>query len=158
MRQTPDGMVERVPHDLLGPALSAETSGATGSVPARAGAALADKPPVAPHPPNDPPEGIDLHPLAACPDAIPVLLFSESNTRFLCEVRPEHALAFATAMADVPHALIGEVADTGKLEILGIPRLSEQCRGDDSGEITVATVLHAELAALKEAWQKPLRW
>jgi phosphoribosylformylglycinamidine synthase len=112
----------------------------------------------APQPPSDPPDGIDLHPLAACPEAIPVLLFSESNTRFLCEVRPEHAVAFVAAMADVPHALIGEVTDTGKLEILGIPRLSEQCKGDDSGEITVATVLHAELAALKEAWQKPLRW
>ena len=87
-----------------------------------------------------------------------MLLFSESNTRFLCEVRPEHAAAFATAMADVPHALIGEVTDAGKLEILGIPRLSEQRPGDDSGEIIVAPVVHAELATLKEAWQKPLRW
>jgi cytochrome c oxidase assembly protein subunit 15 len=37
------------PH-LLRPALSAEPSGATGSLPARAGAALADKPPAAPVP------------------------------------------------------------------------------------------------------------
>jgi phosphoribosylformylglycinamidine synthase len=87
-------------------------------------------------------------------EAVAVLLFSESNTRFLCEVRPEHAAAFATAMADVPHALIGEVTDAGKLEILGIPRLSEQ----RPGEIIVAAAVHAELAALKEAWQKPLRW
>ena len=102
--------------------------------------------------------GFDLHPLATSPEAVPVLLFSESNTRFLCEVRPEHAPAFAAAMADVPHAVVGEVTDSGKLEILGIPRLSEQSPGDASGEIIVTTVVQADVAALKQAWQKPLRW
>jgi phosphoribosylformylglycinamidine synthase len=70
-----------------------------------------------------------------------VLLFAESNTRFLCEVRPTHAQAFETALAAIPHARIGEVLQGGTLEIAG-----------STAHIT------AELADLKEAWQKPLRW
>ncbi len=73
------------------------------------------------------------------PDA--ALLFSESNTRFLCEVEPDNAAAFESALADVPHARIGEVVADGKLEIVGETPL-----------------LQADLPALKEAWQKPLRW
>ena len=30
-----------------------------------------------------------------------VLLFSESNTRFICEVTPENATAFETAMSGI---------------------------------------------------------
>ena len=48
-----------------------------------------------------------------------VLLFAESNTRFLCEVRPERAAEFEAALAGIPHARIGEVVAGGKLEILG---------------------------------------
>ncbi|MGO8690870.1 MAG: phosphoribosylformylglycinamidine synthase subunit PurL [Thermoguttaceae bacterium] len=70
-----------------------------------------------------------------------VLLFAESNTRFLCEVRPERAAEFEAALAGIPHARVGEVVAGGKLEILG----------------ATATIA-AELATLKEAWQKPLRW
>jgi phosphoribosylformylglycinamidine synthase len=70
-----------------------------------------------------------------------VLLFAESNTRFLCEVRPDRANEFEAALAGVPHARIGEVLDSGRLEILG----------------ATATIA-AQLATLKEAWQKPLRW
>jgi phosphoribosylformylglycinamidine synthase len=71
-----------------------------------------------------------------------ILLFSESNTRFLCEVPPERADAFEALLEGVPHARIGEVTDGGKLEILA----------DDVPVVT------ADIAALKEAWQKPLRW
>jgi len=71
-----------------------------------------------------------------------VLLFSESNTRFLCEVRPQNAAAFETALTAIPHARLGEVTDNAKLEILA-----------DN-----ATSTSADLSALKEAWQKPLRW
>ncbi len=70
-----------------------------------------------------------------------VLLFSESNTRFLCEVRPADAAAFEAAMSGIPCAPIGEVTGGGMLEI-----------GDE------AVVLRAELAALKAAWQNPLQW
>ena len=31
-----------------------------------------------------------------------ILLFSESNTRFLCEVTPENAAAFETALKEIP--------------------------------------------------------
>lgn len=72
-----------------------------------------------------------------------VLLFSESNTRLLVEAPPEKAEAFEAAMAEVPHAIIGQVVDSGKLEILGV-----------DGK----RVVQADLPKLKEAWQSPLRW
>jgi len=77
-----------------------------------------------------------------------VLLFSESNTRFLCEVRPDSAAAFETAMREGPTARgvacrrIGAVTDTGRLVVLA----------DGS------PVIEAEVEMLKEAWQRPLRW
>ena len=73
-----------------------------------------------------------------CP---PRLLFSESNTRFLCEVQPENAAAFEAALAGIPHARIGEVTDSDRLEIRGETPL-----------------VQADLKSLKEAWQKPFSW
>jgi len=83
-----------------------------------------------------------------------VLLFSESNTRFLVEVSPEKAEAFEATLADVPHAQIGEVLDTGKLEIFGPPTTIP----DETDATGVPLVIEADLKTLKEAWQKPLRW
>ena len=54
---------------------------------------------------------------------------------------PSSAAAFEAALAGVPHARIGEVIGRGELEIVG-----------------ATAAIAAELAALKEAWQKPLRW
>jgi len=71
-----------------------------------------------------------------------VLLFSESNTRFLVEVELHNRAAFEAALADVPRARIGEVVDSGRLEILSDSR----------------PLVQSDLAALKEAWQRPLRW
>ena len=45
------------------------------------------------------------------------LLFSESNTRFLCEVRPRDAATFEQTLRGIPHAPIGAVVDDGKLRI-----------------------------------------
>ncbi|MHC4399377.1 MAG: phosphoribosylformylglycinamidine synthase subunit PurL [Planctomycetota bacterium] len=99
----------------------------------------------------------DLHPLCTYPPAAAALLFAESNTRFLCEVRPHAAGAFEQTLADVPHALVGEVVDTGKLEILGVPQpIADEA--DLPTEIGAPLVVEAELSALKESWQKPLRW
>lgn len=70
-----------------------------------------------------------------------VLLFSESNTRFLCEVRPEHVDAVEAALAGLPHARVGQVTDSGLVEIL-----------------TDQPQIRANVCDLKEAWQKPLRW
>jgi phosphoribosylformylglycinamidine synthase len=71
-----------------------------------------------------------------------VALFSESNTRFLCEVSPERAADFEERLQSVPLAKVGQVVDDKRLEMTW--------RG--------TTVVSAELAALKEAWQAPLRW
>ncbi len=70
------------------------------------------------------------------------LLFSESNTRFLCEVPPRSAADFEKHLAGVPHARIGQVTETARLEIV-------------SGG---STVLTADVGSLKAAWQAPLDW
>jgi len=100
----------------------------------------------------------DIHPLAACPDAASVLLFSESNTRFLCEVPPDKCEAFEKTLAGVPQALVGEVTEGDKLEIIGVPSLIPGDRPDQAEEIGAPIVVEAELKSLKEAWQKPLAW
>ncbi|MBN2580802.1 MAG: phosphoribosylformylglycinamidine synthase subunit PurL [Pirellulales bacterium] len=69
------------------------------------------------------------------------LLFSESNTRFLCEVTPENAAAFEAAFAGLPLARIGEITEDSLLQIAA-----------------ESPLIHADLAGMKEAWQKPLRW
>jgi phosphoribosylformylglycinamidine (FGAM) synthase-like enzyme len=71
-----------------------------------------------------------------------ILLYSESNTRFLVEVPPAKQLAFEKTLQGIPHAHIGEVTETGCLQIAGKNGL----------------LVDANLADLKEAWQKPLRW
>ncbi len=70
-------------------------------------------------------------------------LFSESPTRFLVEVRPEHAAAFEACFTDVAVARIGNTLSDPRLRIAGA-----------NGEWLV----WVKLATLKEAWQKPLRW
>ncbi|MGQ9817561.1 MAG: phosphoribosylformylglycinamidine synthase subunit PurL [bacterium] len=46
-----------------------------------------------------------------------LLLFSESNTRFIVEVVPDKASTFEKMMRNVPWALIGKTTDTKNLEI-----------------------------------------
>ena len=76
------------------------------------------------------------------PSSLISLLFSESNTRFLCEIEPERADAFEALLTGVPHARIGEVTNSAMLEIL----------------FRDEVILSADILTLKEAWQKPLRW
>jgi phosphoribosylformylglycinamidine synthase len=76
------------------------------------------------------------------PLSVAALLFSESNTRFLCEVRPQNAAAFEAVLSGIPHARIGEATANGALKIVA----------------DGVTVVSADVATLKEAWQKPLRW
>jgi phosphoribosylformylglycinamidine synthase len=93
---------------------------------------------------------IDLNRVPCSSDATDpaVLLFSESNTRFLCEVPPRYAEAFEATFSGpepsthVPCQRIGTVIE--------IPHL--QVRAEQ------ALVINAEVKSLKEAWQKPLRW
>jgi phosphoribosylformylglycinamidine synthase len=83
------------------------------------------------------------------PEYAPVLLFSESNSRFLCEVPRTKAEAFERLLAGLPHAAIGEVTDTSRLQIVGLP----QTHGEPA-----ATIIDSDLAELKSAWQAPLKW
>jgi phosphoribosylformylglycinamidine synthase len=66
-----------------------------------------------------------------------ILLFSESNSRFLCEVRPEDAAAFEAALHKVPLARLGVVVTEPRLEMLSGAR----------------PLISAPLAELKEAWK-----
>jgi phosphoribosylformylglycinamidine synthase len=81
------------------------------------------------------------------PEAVVPLLFSESNTRLLCEVAPENAQQFEDALAEIPCARIGEVNDTARLTIAA---------GNTAGQ--QQQVIDADINELKEAWQSPLRW
>ena len=69
------------------------------------------------------------------------LLFSESNTRFVCEITPDHSDAFEQILGDLPHARIGSVVDNATLRI-------------DGAESTI----EADIDSLKQTWQKPLDW
>lgn len=72
------------------------------------------------------------------------LLFSESNTRFLCEVRADQAAAFESALSNVPHACIGRTQAEQQLEIV------EQPDG--------ISWINAELSVLKATWKETLAW
>jgi phosphoribosylformylglycinamidine synthase len=85
---------------------------------------------------------IELERVAVDDEPAVVGLFSESNTRFLCEVSPERAGDLEERLQNVPLVRIGQVSDGRRLEMTW--------RG--------TTVVAAELAVLKEAWQAPLRW
>ena len=71
------------------------------------------------------------------------ILFSESNSRFLVEIKPENSDAFEKAMTGIDFAIIGEVPGSGTFTVSGI----------DNRQVVWATI-----EELKEAWQKPLRW
>jgi phosphoribosylformylglycinamidine synthase subunit PurSL len=72
-----------------------------------------------------------------------VMLFSESQSRFVVTVHPEDRPAFEAALAGVPWAAVGRVTATGALRVLG-----------RSG----ASIIDASIAQLKAAWQQPLSW
>jgi phosphoribosylformylglycinamidine synthase len=71
-----------------------------------------------------------------------IRLFSESNTRFLCEVSAERSSEFESVLASVQHARIGEVVAEPRLVVSAVGR----------------TLIDAEVARLKEAWQATFRW
>ncbi len=71
-----------------------------------------------------------------------VRLFSESNTRFVCEVVPEQAPAFEAAMEGIVHACVGKTVVEERLRVVEL----------DGG----AAVVDVELGALKGAWQGAL--
>lgn len=70
------------------------------------------------------------------------LLFSESNTRFVCEVSVDQVEKFKSLFVGLPVGEIGEVNASGKIEV----RWGQQ------------VVLSAGIEKLQAAWQAPLRW
>jgi phosphoribosylformylglycinamidine synthase len=71
-----------------------------------------------------------------------VALFSESNTRFVCEIEAQKAGLFERMFTDVPLAKIGSVIDS--------PRLLITSGGKP--------LIDAQIAELKKSWQAPLKW
>jgi phosphoribosylformylglycinamidine synthase len=69
-------------------------------------------------------------------------MFSESNTRFLCEVEREKADAFEAILSGITVARIGQVASENQLKLR---------RG-------TTDLVDTDIQELKEAWQAPLRW
>jgi phosphoribosylformylglycinamidine synthase len=72
-----------------------------------------------------------------------VLLFSETPARFLLEVPPAARARLQALLAGVPGSGIGRVVASGRLVVRG-----------HGGR----TIIDEPVAALKEAWQRPLRW
>ena len=68
------------------------------------------------------------------------LLFAESPSRFLLEVRPDAERAVAAIFGGLPLGRLGEVTDAPRLTVLGL----------DAGP-----AIDAPLAELKSAWQRP---
>ncbi len=79
------------------------------------------------------------------------LLFSESPSRFIIEVRPEHHAELADVLDGLPVGRLGEVTAGAGSGTAGTPRLT--VRGRDG-----SVVVDAETAALKAAWQRSLDW
>lgn len=71
-----------------------------------------------------------------------IRLFSESNTRFLCEVPPERQSHFESYFAGLPVAKIGMVTEDDRFVVRFAGR----------------TLIDLPLRTLKEAWLSPLAW
>ncbi len=76
-------------------------------------------------------------------DDATTLLFSESNTRFLLEVPPEHRGEFASIFSGLPVVLLGRVTDGGRFRV------------SDGNDIPL---IDSSLTELKQAWKSPLAW
>ncbi len=91
--------------------------------------------------------GMDLYtmtaPRPAEVDRDDTILFSESNSRFLVEVEPERTDAFEAALKGVACAPLGRITAEPVFHVRGL-------KG--------RTIIRENIAALKEAWQKTLRW
>ncbi|MBI1345577.1 phosphoribosylformylglycinamidine synthase subunit PurL [bacterium] len=72
-----------------------------------------------------------------------VLLFSESNTRFLVEVAPEQTRSFEALWQDLPCLPLGEVTAHDRLKVFGT-----------DGN----TLIDSSIRDLKAAWQGTLDW
>lgn len=83
---------------------------------------------------------LDLAGDSAAPELL--LLFAESNSRFVCEVPADRTAQFEQAMNGTAFARIGQLTDSRSLTISYAGR----------------TLIDASLSALKQSWQQPLDW
>jgi len=79
------------------------------------------------------------------------LLFSESPSRFIIEVRPEHDAELADLLDGLPVGRLGEVTAAAGSGAAGRPRFTVRGLGG-------SLVIDADTAVLKAAWQRPLKW
>ncbi|MGO9598073.1 MAG: AIR synthase-related protein, partial [Isosphaeraceae bacterium] len=82
-----------------------------------------------------------------------LLLFSESPSRFLLEVPPQHHAALSDLLGGLPWGRLGEVGDGDQSE----STQSHPARLSVTG-LDGLVVIDASLSDLKTAWQKPLKW
>jgi phosphoribosylformylglycinamidine synthase len=71
------------------------------------------------------------------------LLYAETASRFVVTVPPRHHQAFCEALHGCAIGEVGYVLDTSRFVVVGL-------RGD--------SIIDSDIAELKEAWQRPLRW
>ncbi len=88
------------------------------------------------------PHSITLPPSISHEPLPAILLFAESNSRFLCEVAADSAAEFERCLAGVPCACLGRVTENADLEIT--------LRGHP--------LMLVDVERLKAAWQAPLNW
>ncbi len=75
-------------------------------------------------------------------DRLDTLLFSESQSRFVITVTPEHKDTIEQGLSGTSFALVGEVTSQPEISMTANGRI----------------ILRESIQDLKEAWQKPLRW
>lgn len=71
-----------------------------------------------------------------------IKLFSESNSRFLVEVEQDYASEVENFFEGLPFKWVGEVVDSGKVEI------------QDGSK----TLVDCDIETLRKSWQQPLDW
>lgn len=71
------------------------------------------------------------------------ILFSESNSRFVAEIEPENKTRFESCFKGIPLNQIGQVEKSAKFIIYGLDK---------------KVCINTDVQALKDAWQKPLKW
>ncbi|MBF0522764.1 MAG: phosphoribosylformylglycinamidine synthase subunit PurL [Candidatus Omnitrophica bacterium] len=72
-----------------------------------------------------------------------MVLFAESNSRFVVEVEPKNQKRFEKLLSGLPWGLIGQVSQEKELSVIGLN--GESC-------------LQVSTMDLKQAWQKPLKF
>jgi len=88
---------------------------------------------------------LDLRTMPREPDITrnDTLLYAETASRFVVTVPPQHREVFCEALHHCTLGEVGYVLDTTQFVVVGL-----------QGTV----VIDADIADLKEAWQRPLRW